>query len=272
MGSSGKIGTFLRRVWADAEMDICWQSRKPLDDLQSIQFCPVSDPSSLSLAAQDCDVILNLAGVTSGSKDQLRLNTDLAISALNAARTAGVNRVILISSAAVYGGSDDDVSEIARRQPVGAYGLAKCQMEDTVLNQLRPDDPFIFLLRLGNVVGADSLPLINSGRVGLDQLPDGRGPLRSYIGPQTLADVIRQLIELNLDRLQSPMILNIAATPPVHMEDLLKAAQCDWHFQPAPKGAIPRLTMDTAELQKLVDIPADSAAPDVMIDQVKHLS
>ncbi|MDB6452681.1 NAD-dependent epimerase/dehydratase family protein [Falsirhodobacter sp. 20TX0035] len=184
--------------------------------------------------------ILNLAGVTNPT-GPLEDNVTTAAAAIAEGARRGA-RVFLMSSAAVYGAGDQDFAEDAPMAPVNAYGHAKARMEAL------PGGAVI--LRLGNVAGADALLGRARGEVVLDPVGPA-GPVRSYIGPATLAGVLAHLF----GTADLPRILNIAEPPPVSMGALLDAARLPWRFGPARDGAIPRVGLDTRRLQAICPLP-----------------
>ncbi|WP_435165064.1 NAD-dependent epimerase/dehydratase family protein [Falsirhodobacter sp. 1013] len=222
-GATGRLARLLRPRWPDA----VWLSRG--------QAWPEGRGGT----------ILNLAGVTdpAGPLDD---NVATAAAAIAEGARRGA-RVFLMSSAAVYGPGDQDFAEDTVLAPVNAYGQAKAQMEAL-------PGPAV-ILRLGNVAGADALLGRATGEVILD--PVGvEGPVRSYIGPATLARVLAHLFAAA----DLPRILNIAEPPPVSMGALLDAARLPWRFGSTREGAIPRVGLDTRRLQALCPLPpADPA-------------
>ena len=173
-------------------------------------------------------------------------------------------RVLLTSSAVVYGRVSEAVDEDAPCAPVSNYGHAKLAMEQAVAQRLRemgPDAPPCCILRIGNVAGVDSLlEAAARGPVSLDQFSDGHGPVRSYIGMQTLAQIMLQLIGLAAGGAILPPVLNIAAPQPVHLADLLRATRANWSWRAAPAEALPQVVLDTRRLAALV-LP-DPLSPD----------
>lgn len=240
-GSTGRIARMLRRIWTGA--DIAWLARG--DDLRA------------GLAGRRC--VLALAGVTAGSAEALANNSSTALATLGAARRAGVARVIVFSSAAVYGRARSPLTETTPPTPAAPYGKAKAEMERAVAGwrAAHPDGPEAVVLRLGNVAGADAL-LGNLGAHDptLDTFADGRGPRRSYIGPVTLADVLARLAG---HPGPLPALMNLAAPEATDMADLLRAAGRTWTPRPAGPEAIGEVRLDTARLQTVAHVPPDAA-------------
>ncbi|QUS36063.1 NAD-dependent epimerase/dehydratase family protein [Falsirhodobacter algicola] len=222
-GATGRLARLLRPHWPDAT----WLARG----------APWPEGRG--------GTILNLAGVTDPS-GPLEDNVTTAAAAIAEGARRGA-RVFLMSSAAVYGQGMRDFHEEDAPAPLNAYGAAKARMEALASGAI--------LLRLGNVAGADALLGRAAGHVTLD--PAGpEGPVRSYIGPATLARVLGHLFATP----SLPRILNIAEPPPIGMAALLDAAGIDWSFGPERAGTIPRVGLDTARLQAICPLPpADPA-------------
>lgn len=224
-GATGKLGRMLRPFFADA----AWLSR--------------GDPWPEGRGG----TILNLAGVTD-PHGPLEDNVTTAARAIHEGARRGA-RVLLMSSAAVYGAGD--FSETDPCAPLNAYGAAKLRMEGLAGDAT--------ILRLGNVAGADALLGRAQGQVMLDPVGDG-GPVRSYIGPVTLARVIAALVAAE----SLPRILNIASPPPVTMAGLLDAAGIEWRFGPPREGVVARVGLATDRLAAICPLspvtPADLVA------------
>jgi hypothetical protein len=116
------------------------------------------------------------------------------------------------------------------------------------------------ILRIGNIAGFDTL--LGGLRPGVPARLDpvegqASGPIRSYIGPVTLARVLSQLATLAAQDAALPSVLNIGAGA-VAMGDLLDAAGAEWTFGPKNPKVIPRVKLDITCLQNLVDLPPDA--------------
>jgi nucleoside-diphosphate-sugar epimerase len=209
--------------------------------------------------------LVALAGVTAGDAAALKANTTTALDALNAARAQGVPRVLLLSSAAVYGRAAGPLRAEAAPTPANPYGVAKAEMEAAAADWLArtPDAPDTVVLRLGNVAGADMLfGNLSPGAVPeIHAWPDGSTPRRSYVGPATLAGILTVLAEA----LDPPRILNVAAPGTVSMGALATAAGHDWTPVPAPPGALAEVRLDTAPLERLVRFPPEASSPEGLV-------
>jgi UDP-glucose 4-epimerase len=274
-GASGRVGRLLAAQWAaqGAALGarVCLQVRGAAvrDDLPSLRWSPLEDgPAALARqlrALGGARTMLVLAGVTpTTTGGDMDLNAPLSEACLAAAAEAGIGRVLLASSSAVYGGGravpwrEDE----APATPPSAYGAAKRAME-AAGDGWRARGLSVCSLRIGNVAGADAL-LINAAKTEphfIDRFASGGGPVRSYIGPASLARVIEALAAAP----ELPPVLNVAAPAPVAMVDLARAAGGDWRWRPAPEGAVERLTLDCSALGRYVHFaPAESTATELV--------
>lgn len=261
MGASGRLGGMLRRHWP-ADVRLRTQSRT--DSGAGIICDPLSEPENLRRAAQGCDAVICLSGVTpvhaAATGDEMSLNTDLALAALAAAPQGA--RVFAISSAAVYGAAEGPLHEDMALAPLSDYGRAKARMEIALR---RAGAGRVTILRIGNVAGADAI--LGGWRAGMqiDQFADGRTPRRSYIGPVTLARVVSELCVADV----VPEVINVAAPGAVEMGALLDAAGYDWTPRPAQAGAIAQVVFDTALLESLCSFAPVESTPTELVAQCR---
>lgn len=271
LGAAGRIGGVLRRDWPTllpAGADLRWQARRHPADYAAGEawhiLAPLEDPASLVRAAEGVDTILCLAGVTPGHGGDLDDNVRLAEAAIKAAQasTRGSDRktrVLLASSAAVYGNQPGVLSEEAPLHPATPYGAAKAAMETRALRLGAEAGVAVTALRIGNIAGLDAI--LGGWRPGfqLDRFADSTTPRRSYIGGQMLAQVLAALVQ----RPGLPEVLNLAQPGPVAMGDLLRAAGLDFSLRPAPDSAIPEVALEVTRLAGLLppDVPLPPADP-----------
>ena len=241
VGASGRVGRLLVRAWARGGVAPTLQHRGAglASDLPQMAWQPLTE--ALPPARQFRAMIV-LAGAVRGD---LTLNAQLAEACCAAAVQAGIGQVLLASSSAVYGVNGGlPCREDTPTHPVNDYGHAKLDAE-AVADRWRARGLAITALRIGNVAGADAL--LGGMQPGtptrIDRFADGGSPVRSYIGPVTLADVLAKLLGQDL-----PPILNIGAPKPVAMADLAQAAGADWQYQAAPATAYQRITLDCGKL------------------------
>lgn len=246
-GANGRLGRLLRgaaRQLPAGSASFVFAARSGPSDL------PAFEAQSIPEGLPPVDMVVGLWGVTSGSPAELAANSQLCYATRALARATGARMAIHLSSAGVYG-PGEDLAETSAALPASDYGRAKLDMERAVA-AFDTDDIAHCCLRLANVVGADSLAPALSGDVAvtLTRFPDERGPLRSYIAPGHLLAVFSALSALPSSRL--PGILNVAASTPVEMEALARAAGKRVNWKPVTPADRQRVTLSTARLAALL--------------------
>ena len=261
LGATGRLGSMLRRHWtSSAEMSgltPLWQARQgraPEDGDAWVVFDPRTDPLALAQACAAVDVILDLSGPVPGPGRTVESYAATVPLAQAVAHGARGKPLLWASSSAVYGARalchEDDPPA-----PLNAYGRAKADAEAVLAGV-----PGVCVLRIGNVAGADALlsAALPGRPVVLDRFVDGTTPVRSYMGPKTLAKSLFQLV-MRAGEGGLPGVMNLSGPGAgVAMADLLNAAALRWRPCPAPETALPRLVLDTGLLTRLVDLPPEA--------------
>ena len=266
LGASGRLGRMVGRAWrgaAGAGLEVVPQVRRAEAAPDgALVWSPLAGPVP---DIGPVDVVVDLTGVTRGAEAALALNVDLALAALAAGERLGARHVLLPSSSAVYGAGPFDEEAAAR--PLSAYGRAKREMERAVAGSAAT------CLRIGNVVGADALVGGNpDGTAVIDRWPDGRGPRRSFVGPEGLARVLAGLARRAAEGGAMPDLLNVAAPGVVAMEALADAAGMRWSQRPARPSALAEVALDTARLESLLPGAAGPADPEAMVAEWRRLA
>ncbi len=256
-GATGRVGSLLRKAWSISPPSAfrpIWSARNATDRSDWVSWdmggdiLPQLDPPPRA--------ILHLARCAGTDPDGGQ-DIHMARQALRLARLHAVP-LLIASSVAVYGSSAGIVSEQAPLRPLTRNGKTKLQLELSLSSADR-----VGFLRLGNVVGADAL--IGTRREGLvlDRAQGSdRGPMRSWIGPQSLAAVLGDLLALAVSGSPFPRQLNIAQEPALAMADLADADGRHWRFsgQMAEVGSV---RVDCRLLQAILGkavAPAEAAA------------
>lgn len=275
-GAGGRIGRMMLRHWQarPPAAHLIWQTRRSPSGSESssgtgkmLAWDILAEALPEDIGPIDC--LMGFAGVTPSTGVDLGLNAALAEATLLAADKAEIGRVLIISSSAVYGTTSDGapLSEDQPMNPVNDYGRSKIAME-AVCALWRTRGLEVCCLRIGNVAGADALLLNGVAAAGkkltIDRFADGDGPLRSYVGPETLADIAATLASYAG---ALPHALNIAAPNPVSMVDLARAAGFDWSWQTATTTAHQRIMLDVGRLQTLYPFAQADSDPAEMVRQ-----
>ncbi|SDE59896.1 NAD-dependent epimerase/dehydratase family protein [Ruegeria marina] len=272
LGATGRIGRVLRHFWAGQGDRVLWQgrSRPPGAEGDWAVFDPLRDIAAAASAARDRAAILCLAGVTHAQAARgadLADNLRLAEAAIRLGAVSGA-RVLLASSAAVYGNRPGLLEEDRPSAPQSAYGAAKARMEAQGAELGARLGVAVTSLRIGNIAGLDAI--LGGWRPGfeLDRFADGSTPRRSYIGPATLARVLAELMQAP----GLPPVLNLAAPGTVEMGALLDAAGLAWTPRPAQDGTIPEVHLATARLAAFTSFDAADSLPQTLVRQWRESS
>lgn len=174
-GASGFIGRVLVRQLLDRGTNVRILSRNGVpgleDETQNVAG-DILDLAAVERAVKDVDVVYHLAGVGSPATSNDWLDTMYRVNVvgthhvLQAAHQAGVRRVIVASSAAVYGQIDSDsISEDDPLEPASTYGLTKIAQEQACELYSRVHGLETLALRLFNVYGAGDDPHGTNGKL-----------------------------------------------------------------------------------------------------------
>lgn len=255
LGATGRIGRLLQLCPPEG-LDLRLQARRmPQLPGDWHIFDPLAEPAALARAAEGAAAILCLAGPVPGrSGAEMADHIHLGEAAVRAGAAAGA-RVLLASSAAVYGAGSGLLAEDAALQPANPYGAAKAEMEARAAALGAELAVPVCSLRIGNIAGFDAA--LGGWRRGftLDRFADGATPRRSYIGVRCLAQVLGALLRAP----DLPPVLNVAQPGAVEMGALLQAAGKPFATRPAPPAAIPEVALDAARLQALLPVPLPAA-------------
>ncbi len=238
IGSGSRVGQMLRAVMRDLE-NIDW--------LPSATWRVENGPELLKPHIQTYDSVFCLIGATPGAGVDFGLNVEVANAVCAAAQGA---HVFLASSMAVYGHMEQPACESSEPQSPNAYGASKFEMEQVAGSF----GARVTSLRLGNVMGADMLAgnLASGAEMKLHIFPDGRGPRRSYIDPEKLADCLQRLFELAASDQPLPAVLNVSSNPALDMGDILRAMGIGFQEIEAPEQALQSAEMDISRLTALI--------------------
>lgn len=260
-GATGRLGKMLQTYWEKEPplgQDVIWSSRQHANGKHRNWLKWDLSQETTDLPA-DC-IVLHLAAKIKGDAGELSQNTVFAKNVLKSAERAKAKHILFVSSVAVVGTSGFLLSESMLPAPVSEYAKAKFAAEQVF--QAAKTNCKVSILRIANVIGADALlAAAESGReVILDPVPNQEGgPVRTWIGPVTLAKTLAQLITHVATGNPIPNLLNVACQPPIPMADILNAAGYDWSYGDANPSVNARSAVATDVLSSLVDMPKVTA-------------
>jgi nucleoside-diphosphate-sugar epimerase len=183
-GATGFVGGHLALALRARGDDVTCLVRSPVKaaplEAAGCRLVPgdLEDASALEHLARGADVVFHVAGLVAARSEAefLAVNRDGTARLARAARTAGVERVVLVSSLAVTGPSEPGrpLDESAPPRPVTPYGRSKRAGEETLaatgvpFTIVRP--PAVYgpgdreLLRVFKLARVGVVPLLGDGR------------------------------------------------------------------------------------------------------------
>jgi len=166
-GPTGELGrAFLRALQRDGQVTrVLGMARRPFDtgDLTKLEYRQgdVLDPEAVDALARDADVLVHLAFIIMGGREETRtVNVTGSRNVFRAARKH-VGRLIYTSSVAAYGFHSDNPQPLTEDvQPRGSerfyYSAQKAELEGV----LREEFPDAYVLRPCIVAGPDAQMLL----------------------------------------------------------------------------------------------------------------
>lgn len=141
-GATGFLGGAVARRLASEGAQVKALVRRPgrdsyIRDVPNIGLVTgdITDPDRMKIVTQGCDYVFHVAAATGSSLTyQRKLNVDGTRNVMRAAAAASVQRVVHVSTIAVYGyGSSGDVTEDRPHQPGRVpYNITKSEAETAV--------------------------------------------------------------------------------------------------------------------------------------------
>ncbi len=187
-GAAGEIGSVLRPALRGTARHLRWHDIRPVPGAEpgdEVQEGDIADPAVAEAAVRDADVLLHFAGIPretgGGPEDILRTNVVATHGLFEAARRAGVRRIVFASSNHVIGfhpadrfvGPDDPV------RPDGHYGLSK-----------------VFGEAMGRLLADKHGMEVACLRIGAFRARPGNArELGAWISPRDMAQLARRCVE-----------------------------------------------------------------------------
>ena len=129
--------------------------------LLDVQAGDVRDPEAVARALDGADAVLHLAGLVGDPACALdpaltrAVNVDSTVTLAEAAKQAGVRRVVFASTCSVYGAAGEDwLDETSPTGPVSLYAESNLESEALFAEHLNGHGPERVLLRFATVFGA----------------------------------------------------------------------------------------------------------------------
>jgi uronate dehydrogenase len=157
-GAAGTVGTVLRHELADMGYECLLMDLKPITDLRSnerFEQVDMNDQPLMTKVLSGCHAIIHLAACTTDAPwvDQVKLSIEGTISVFDAARDAGISRIIYSSSHHVVGfhPRGGPLNHQAVLLPDSRYAVGKSFGESIGAFYACKYDMHVFCIRIGNL-------------------------------------------------------------------------------------------------------------------------
>lgn len=261
-GATGFIGRWLVEALQSAEYSIHALARDPVK-VEGIwpatkvtsHYGDLAKPATLDNLCADMGMVFHLAGFSGsdepgnpGDQDgHRRVTVEGTRALLAAARRAGVQRFVFVSSVKAMGESGDRcLDEASPTEPESAYGRAKLAAEHLILAVEKEQEMQVCILRLPLVYGRDNkgniprmIAAIDRGR--FPPLPEVRNK-RSMVHVE---DVVQALL-LAVARPEARGKIYIVTDGQIYSSREIYTLICQTLGRPISKWIIPRIILMTA--------------------------
>lgn len=272
-GGAGYVGRFIvDRLLAEGHEVVVLGRRAPARDLYltpvEYRYCSLANTANFGSLFSDCQAFVHAAfhhedgKYRDGEGDDpigfRRLNHDGSLALFNAAKNAGVQRAVFLSSRAVYG--VQPVGSMLREEtdphPDTLYGQVKLETEHALANL--EDDCFLpAVVRPTGVYGASACTTGHKWSLLFDAF-DKNEIIQSRVGTevhgQDLADAINLLLASDRATLESTPVFNVSDILLDRRELLDTYAQLRGrsdHHLPLPSDKTSFNEMDCSRLKRL---------------------
>ena len=248
-GPTGDIGrALLRRLDADPLVTrVLGMARRPFDPgslgLEKTEYTQgdVLDRDSVAALAADADVLVHLAFIIVGGREEARaVNLEGSRNVFEAARDVG--RLVYTSSVAAYGFHADNPQPLTEDVPVRGtdghyYSAQKAELEQALREALDGAETEAYVFRPCIVAGGDALALVRAfpgllrkSPVG-PVLPDPGTPFQ-LVHTEDVALALAAAVRGEGE----PGVYNLAGAGTISVADLAHAL--GWHAVPVPRAGV----------------------------------
>lgn len=157
-GAAGLVGSGLRKELLALGYRLVLLDRRPIDDCgarEQSAVVDIRDQEKLTTLLQNCDGVVHLAACTTDAPwpEQVALSVEGTISLFDAARDAGIRRVVYASSHHVVGfhSRAAHINDQVELRPDSRYGVGKAFGEAIGAMYAYKYDMQVLSIRIGNV-------------------------------------------------------------------------------------------------------------------------
>jgi UDP-glucose 4-epimerase len=247
-GPTGDIGrSVLRALEDDAAVGrVIGMARRPFDPaelgLEKTEYRrgDVLDRESVDALVADADVLVHLAFIILGGRDETRaINLEGSRNVFEAAAAAGVQRLVYTSSVAAYGFHADNPQPLTEDVPTRGtdahyYSAQKAELEETLRDAMDGSGVDVYVLRPCIVAGPDALTLVETFPKPMRRMPVVKPVLPNPGVPFQLvhSDDVAAAIAAAVRGEGEPGVYNLAGEGTIDVGDLAKAL--GWLSVPVP--------------------------------------
>jgi UDP-glucose 4-epimerase len=264
-GPTGDIGrALLRQLDKAPEVDkVIGMARRPFNPAElglsktEYRQGDILEPDSITNLVEDADVLVHLAFIILGGRDETRtINLEGTRNVFEAAVSSGVKRFVYTSSVAAYGFHDENPQPLTEEvAPKGTdefyYSAQKAELERELHRMVDDSDVEAYVFRPCIVAGPDALTLIEAmmkqlqlgGRLPqittfLNSVPFLKPVIPDPGAPFQLVhhDDVAQALVASITGRGEPGIYNLAAEGTIGVSDLASAV--GWYSVPIPNLAV----------------------------------
>lgn len=161
IGGSGFIGSSFAKLCVEGAVDdvlIIDKSSGPENVAQTV-VADIRDPKNIENAVPEGAIVVHLAAEHQDNVEPLSLYEDVNVqgtrNVCDVARKKNVKTIIFTSSAAVYGFSEEPISESSQINPFNEYGRTKAKAEEVLAawQAEAPDERSLVIIRPTAVLG-----------------------------------------------------------------------------------------------------------------------
>jgi uronate dehydrogenase len=157
-GAAGLVGSGLRKELLNLGYRLVLLDRRPIEDCSAHEksaAVDIRDQEKLMSLLRNCDAVVHLAACTTDAPwpEQISLSVEGTISLFDAARNAGVRRVIYASSHHIVGfhSRTERINDQVELRPDSRYGVGKAFGEAIGAMYAYKYDMKVLSIRIGNV-------------------------------------------------------------------------------------------------------------------------
>ncbi len=226
LGGSGFLGYYLEKQIINKFSYKIFDKKKPLSNSEFV-FFDITDSTNLD-EFDDVDIIINLAAI---HRDDVKpknlyekVNIEGSKNICEIAKLKGINKIIFVSSVAIYGFSTQSIDENSPKNYFNEYGRTKFFAEKVYIEWQKEQEKerFLTIIRPTVIFGEGNrgnvfnlFNQINSGRFFM--IGDGKN-----IKSMAYVKNVAAFIEFCLSFKSNLSIMNYADKPDLNMESLVK--------------------------------------------------